>query len=73
MDDFLRRWWRHSWAPFALVPLGAIILWLVGYDFTESTPLILMVVLVCLLAVGISRRMGKTGNRLGKTGRDSWH
>lgn len=73
MDDFLRRWWRHSWAPFALVGLGAIILWLVGYDFTESTPLILMVVLVCLLAVGISRRMGKTGNRPGKTGRDSWH
>jgi hypothetical protein len=36
MDEFLRRWWHQ----FALVLLGAIVLWLAGYDLNDSVPII---------------------------------
>jgi len=71
MDEFLRRWWRQSWVPFALVMLGAIVLWLMGYNSTDSVPIILMIVLICLLAAGISRRIERT--RIRRPGSGSWH
>lgn len=73
MDEFLRRLWRQSWAPFALIALGAVIVWLIGYDFTDSVPIILVVVLICLLAAGISSRIERTGRRPGKPDRRTWH
>ena len=71
MDEFLRRWWRQSWAPFALVALGAIILSLVGYDFTDALPIMLMIGLIFLLAAGIARRIERTSIRRPSSG--SWH
>jgi len=56
MDSPLRRWLTKRWAPFALVLLGALILWIGGFGFGDTTAIILMVVLICLLAAGGSSR-----------------
>jgi hypothetical protein len=47
MDSPLRHWLIKPWAPFALVLLGALILWIGGFGFGDTTAIILIVVLIC--------------------------
>ena len=42
----VKRWWRKTWSPFTLVLVGAVILWLLGYDGSDSGAIPLMTCLI---------------------------
>ena len=42
----MKRWWRKTWAPFTLVLVGAVILWLLGYDGSDTGAIPLMMCLI---------------------------
>ena len=45
MQMWIRRWWVKTWAPFSLVVLGAVILWVLDFN-SDSGFVALMAVLI---------------------------
>jgi hypothetical protein len=48
MQMWIRRWWVKTWAPFSLVVLGAVILWVLDFN-SDSSFVTLMAVLIAFV------------------------
>ena len=49
MQMWIRRWWVKTWAPFSLVVIGALILWVLDFNFNDLGFIALMAILIAVV------------------------
>ena len=55
MQMWIRRWWVKTWAPFSLVVLGALILWVLDFNFNDSGFIFLMAILIAVVGGSLTK------------------